>query len=274
MTIPTIPDNFYKFLVLLGIFLIGYALVEEKEITNSYNNKRLDFNLSIDSFTLKKLSYIHNRDKTVSKAGAIAKHHKIKNPISISDSTFAINYVYSLNDNNELALADTFNLLYQEIEDANFQLTMQDTLSDIKKDALKEAESELNDGEAKIIAPIMVLGAILLLGGAIGLMWQQNIQDEILKNQLGGKNKYYKYCQSCGRKFSSMRENGKNSDGTINIAFCVTCYSDGKFTEPDLTYIEFLKKGEDERKKMSRWKRATILTRFEKLERWNKDEYS
>ena len=74
-----------------------------------------------------------------------------------------------------------------------------------------------------------------MIFGLIGMMRFQDIQDELLKRQLSDKPKAHKFCQSCGKKFSSIRLNSKNSDGTTNLAFCTDCYKDGQFVENELT---------------------------------------
>ena len=39
-----------------------------------------------------------------------------------------------------------------------------------------------------------------------------------------------KICQSCGMPMVTKEEFGTNSDGSVNIDYCVYCFKDGKFT--------------------------------------------
>jgi Putative zinc ribbon domain len=49
------------------------------------------------------------------------------------------------------------------------------------------------------------------------------------------------FCQSCGMPFSrDERGGGTNADGSRNKEFCSHCYSDGRFTEPNLSVEEMM----------------------------------
>ncbi|MFN5024385.1 MAG: zinc ribbon domain-containing protein [Bacteroidota bacterium] len=62
----------------------------------------------------------------------------------------------------------------------------------------------------------------------------QKLSEELIKVDLDNKSKKYKYCQSCGKNYSAMRLNGKDKNGNYNPAFCIDCYDNGEFKEPDL----------------------------------------
>ena len=42
-------------------------------------------------------------------------------------------------------------------------------------------------------------------------------------------------CQSCAMPLDSDDVHGTNADGTLNDEYCVYCYKDGQFTQPDMT---------------------------------------
>jgi hypothetical protein len=49
----------------------------------------------------------------------------------------------------------------------------------------------------------------------------------------------YKNCQSCGMPMKKdPQQGGTNADGTKNSIYCSYCYSNGAFTEPDMTMVE------------------------------------
>ncbi len=48
-------------------------------------------------------------------------------------------------------------------------------------------------------------------------------------------------CQSCGMPLSEEFGNlGTNADGTTTSEYCIFCFSDGKFTNPDQTLEEMI----------------------------------
>jgi hypothetical protein len=47
-------------------------------------------------------------------------------------------------------------------------------------------------------------------------------------------------CQSCARPLIRKEDFGTNADGTRNEDYCSTCFSEGKFTRPDLTREEMI----------------------------------
>lgn len=49
-------------------------------------------------------------------------------------------------------------------------------------------------------------------------------------------------CQSCGTPIVKEEEFGTNADGTRNYDYCINCYQNGKFTEPDITMEEMIEK--------------------------------
>ncbi|MDD3649441.1 MAG: zinc ribbon domain-containing protein [Candidatus Hydrothermia bacterium] len=49
-------------------------------------------------------------------------------------------------------------------------------------------------------------------------------------------------CQSCGTPFTKESEFGTNRDGTKNYEYCINCYKDGRFTDPDITLEEMIEK--------------------------------
>lgn len=43
------------------------------------------------------------------------------------------------------------------------------------------------------------------------------------------------FCQSCGMPLSKSTDFGTNSEGYRINAYCINCYRDGTFTEPQIT---------------------------------------
>lgn len=47
-----------------------------------------------------------------------------------------------------------------------------------------------------------------------------------------------KICQSCGMPLSEKNIIATNKDGSLTQDYCIYCYKDGNFTEPDITMQE------------------------------------
>lgn len=47
------------------------------------------------------------------------------------------------------------------------------------------------------------------------------------------------FCNSCGRPMGK-KDYGTNKDGSSNMDYCIDCFKDGEFTEPDITLNEMI----------------------------------
>ncbi|MCD4821999.1 MAG: zinc ribbon domain-containing protein [Methanococcoides sp.] len=48
------------------------------------------------------------------------------------------------------------------------------------------------------------------------------------------------FCQSCGMPLGKDEDFGTNADGIKNDEYCLYCYQNGKFTQPDITLEEMI----------------------------------
>lgn len=48
------------------------------------------------------------------------------------------------------------------------------------------------------------------------------------------------FCQSCGMPLGKYEDFGANADGTKSDEYCLYCYQNGKFTQPDITLEEMI----------------------------------
>lgn len=272
MTLPSIPDNLYKLFILVGIFCLGYGYIEDNRNSDTYFSKVNIFNTSIDSLDIEIIKIDHQRKNLSKVADFLSKRNNVPNPIKNNDSLIIFKQTITGNK-IEVTVSDTLSKLWDEYKEAEFEIELFNKQLRIRKEALKQAKEEYNVGE-ETNKWINIMGGICLIFGLIGMMRFQDIQDELLKRQLSDKPKAHKFCQSCGRKFSAIRQNSKNSDGTINLAFCTACYVEGHFTEQELTREEFLKRSAKEIKKRKTWLgRKLISSRLKNLERWDTDDY-
>jgi hypothetical protein len=272
MTLPSLPDNLYKLFILAGIFCLAYGYIEDSNSNDKYWSKVDIFNGRIDSINIEITKFAHQREKLSKVANLLSKRNNVPNPIEINDSIIVFTQAVK-GDKKEVSVSDSLSKLWKEYKEAEFNITLFNKQLDKKKQELKQAKDEYNAAKETNIW-VNITGGMCLIFGLIGMMWFQAIQDELLKRQLSDKPKIYRYCQSCGKKFSSVRPNSKNSDGSVNSAFCSSCFSDGQFMEAELTKDEFQKRAIKEVQKRKTWfGRKLLSTRLKNLERWDSDEY-
>lgn len=272
MTLPSIPDNLYKLFILAGVFCLAYGYIEDNHNSDKYFSKVDFFNSSIDSLDIEVMKIEHQREKLSKVADFLSKRNNISNPIKSNDSLVIFTQTI-VGAKKEVSVSDSLSKLWDEYKEAQFKIDLFNKQLKIRKETLNQAKEEYKATE-ETNKWINLTGGICLIFGLIGMMRFQDIQDELLKRQLSDKPKAHKFCQSCGKKFSSIRLNSKNSDGTTNLAFCTDCYKDGQFVENELTKEEFLKRAAIEAKKRKTWLgRKLISGRLKNLERWDTDEY-
>jgi hypothetical protein len=51
-----------------------------------------------------------------------------------------------------------------------------------------------------------------------------------------------KFCQSCSMPLESAEQFGTNANGSKNEEYCLYCYKDGKFINPEITMEEMIDK--------------------------------
>ncbi len=79
-------------------------------------------------------------------------------------------------------------------------------------------------------------------------------------------------CQSCGMPMMKQELFGTESDGSKSTDYCIRCYSDGSFTEPDITMEQMIEKVTGymvEKMKMERPQAEGMAKMFiPRLKRW------
>ena len=48
-------------------------------------------------------------------------------------------------------------------------------------------------------------------------------------------NSNQQFCQSCGMPLAEAKQFGTENDDSKNQEYCIYCYKEGKFTDPDIT---------------------------------------
>ena len=82
-----------------------------------------------------------------------------------------------------------------------------------------------------------------------------------------------KFCQSCSMPLED-KVLGKNADGSKNAFYCIYCYENGKFTDPDITMDQMIDKCAEIMSKMEKMNIEEAKSILEKsipnLKRWQK----
>ena len=81
------------------------------------------------------------------------------------------------------------------------------------------------------------------------------------------------FCQSCGMPLSQPELFGTEADGSKSEKYCVYCYKDGKYTQPDATLeqmIEISAKGWSDQDPSVTYEQAKAQMKqaLPQLERW------
>ncbi len=81
------------------------------------------------------------------------------------------------------------------------------------------------------------------------------------------------FCNSCGRPIL-RKEKGTNADGSPNEDYCIDCFQNGEFTEPDINVNEMIIKTAKkmlEKNPTLREEEATglLINFIPNLKRWN-----
>ena len=268
MNIPLIPDKFYKLLVYLGIGLIIYAWVSRQNDYQVYEKKRIEFNVEIKKIE-NQSKYLDLELKDIySEADYLSKKNAIKNPLSITDTSYKFSQVL-IGNYIEKNVSDSIMKLLSKYDQKNKEFRLKNDELLIKKYELEELKGSLVEIET-FSMQMMVIGSILaFIGSFLWFAYEFN-ENEILRRQNLDKPSFSSYCQSCGKYFNSMIRYGTEDNGQKNYHFCSNCYSNGCFTEKELTLPELKEKLKKELilKKRSKLMIRIILNRLSNLERW------
>lgn len=265
-----IPDKLYKLLTLIGLILIGYSFYNTEFIEQKYFSE-IDKHREIkDSLLLSEMIIKNEKETLIKISNSLSKKYDVKNPITYSDSTVSFNRILS-GPKNDLAVSDSLNNLWNDYLTNSFKLDLISKKLEFSKKYLDEEEN-LKKAYFDNYNEIRNFGFFIFLLGI--LLWSADIpalqKDRKLIKQ---GDKIYSFCQSCGKKFSSVLKYGTNKDKSKNYAFCNCCYKKGKFTNPNLTKEEFIETSMESIKKRNWLYKRILKNRLNDLERWSENIY-
>ncbi|GAA6766482.1 hypothetical protein AAFH68_24240 [Flavobacterium sp. CGRL1] len=272
MTLPTIPDNYYKLFLYSGLVIIAYCFVNSFESQKSYNIKVDSSNSYIDTLKIKRIYQEKEKKILIEISDDLSRRYNITNPIKATDSTASFNYIIK-GTKEEIIVSDSIKKLWNKYINGNFEIDLLDTKIDMIKKNLSN-DKDFFENQQYFYFGLAIFGALLGFVGIHGMEKLQKFQETLIQLDISSKDIKYKFCQSCGKNFNSLRLNGKNKDGEVNYAFCSDCFNKGKFTESIKNKEEFDSIVDEELKKCTNKKEKEALEkRFKLLERWNSDDY-
>ncbi|MBN2379269.1 zinc ribbon domain-containing protein [candidate division WOR-3 bacterium] len=87
----------------------------------------------------------------------------------------------------------------------------------------------------------VALGALTFLGFAAGCKSKEPVEEPV--DTTAAVTPEVPICQSCAMPLTKPEDFGTEADGSPSKDYCIYCYADGKFTNPEMTMeqmIEFL----------------------------------
>lgn len=263
-----IPDSIPKLFVLIGIIGLAVGFYVEKELTEDYYTKFDKFAEIQDLVKLESYIVDLELDNLIERSKQLSKIYNLENPISEKDSTITFNQTF-FGDKKKVELTDSLSPYWDNYIKKKKKLDILNKRREIKSRNI-DSEEKLMNSRREFYSTFSIIGSIILVSGLFSWAIEGSSKSKRLIKQ---SDKLYDNCQSCGHNFSSIRHYGSENDKTENFAFCIDCYKNGEFQEPDLTREDFLKRKKEILKKSNWFTRRILMVRFRNLERWNKNNY-
>lgn len=270
--IPSIPDKFYKLLVLLGIILIGFSFYTIKENEKNYFNKIDTYNNIVSELKILELEIENEENKLIDYDDDISIKYNVKKSIK-KNKNGKISFTYTvLGEKNSLIASKLMTIKWDNYEAKNFKFKILNQKRENYATYLKDVEKHklLLEDEC---SDYLLAGIILFSLGLITWLTEDSLINSINEFNKNKKinEKLYTNCQSCGMRFSSARFYGKNKDESNSNAFCEDCYQNGEFTEPELTLEQVKEKAKPFIK--TNFLGRSKLNHLNRLERFNRNKY-
>jgi hypothetical protein len=271
MTVPNLPDNIHKFLLIAGLVLIVYSFFEYQKTTKNYNSAIDEYHKLADNAEILILENEYALEKMERKANFLSKKYDIENPISNNDTIVSFTRKIT-GTQKELEVSETMNELWNSYTNQKLQLKIEKTKFKRLDKNIKFTKKENSELE-NFYMFLSFLGASLLYTGYNKWKKEQKNRDTLINYEIIEKGKIFTNCQSCGKTFSSIVKYGLLENLKKQFAFCSNCYDKGKFIE-NLTREDFeLMKKEAVEKQNNWFSKRLISQRFDNLERWNENNY-
>jgi hypothetical protein len=242
MGLSFLPDKLYKICIYIGTGLLIYSGVNLLEKSEKLDEEIIKYTVGIKKHNIERdhLKDVSNSIRV--QADNLSKLYSVKNPLTISDSGYIL--VKTLKGNkNAVLLSDSITSI---IKESKFEASL--SAIKTKDEELSEKLYEIDfkkdnmDEYNKILNIFVFFGLLFFFGGGIWGFVKELADEELSKRQNINIPTYSNQCQSCGSRFNSIVKYGKEADGNRNYHFCENCYTNGTFTNPELTISEMQSK--------------------------------
>lgn len=273
MTIPNLPtDNLYKFIALTGIFLFLFAIIYPEYRHQEISNEMTLIDGEISKLDLEKEKIKDKQKELKNQIERLDKECNCGTKSIVNDSVIIRTVI--LDGSKELLdLSNSIDQLVEQWKDLNRQLSSKMIDIITREKVLINKQKEINDyqKEAETYIPISLI--ISFIGFIAWYEKTQSIQDKLLKEQY---QEYLSnaYCQSCGIYLKHQDFYASlDKEEQRKTKYCTTCYKDGIFIEPDLTYEQMKKRVKERCLKLgfNKFQTFIYLLRLKKLFRWQKN---
>jgi len=269
MKIPNLPtDNLYKFIALTGVFLFVISIFYPEYELRKIRDEIIQFNGEVILLNYEKENAKLKLEQIESEIKRLDEKMGNNSVSFISDSLIVRTRVIDGPD-EIVNLSNRIDILLNEWTDLNQELDRKKIEIGTKSELIDSKTEDLSEINEVIPDFVGISFAIALLGFIFWYNLTQRHQDKLLKEQAF---QYIKTsnCQSCGMKLSNQTEYYKLSEEEKKFNYCHSCYSNGRFTEPDLTVKEMKEKVKNRCKELGigRFRTAIIVGKIASLERW------
>lgn len=273
MNLPSLPDNLHKAVFAIGLLCIGLAYYEYDRSYNKSDKERkhVEEMLTETFFQEKRVRHMeYDFELLCFKTEVRFCIDSLYEKSETGELTY-----YGIMDGSEdvMLASDSLENFWKDIRTERDKVDSLQYVEDLAKDEYFY-NLDLFKTRSDITLYFGLFGLFLSLIG-VRRWWKiQSIQDEIIRSGLPSTKTEPNFCQSCARNFSFNVDYGSKSDKSKSDIFCSDCMKNGEFTD----YMTIEKLNELKRVELAkctnRKERKNLQERFEKLKRWNLNEYS
>lgn len=276
MTMPSIPDNYYKFCLYLSLIIFAFLYTVQYERLRSSVTSMPNQILSLDSLQVKlkykkkELTQLEKKLDSGQDSVEVMMREievdtaKLDNKIILKNAQLKYKKTKEVHKRNQALLKD-LNTLEDEVNFISTNISITDYHN-------KQSYNFFRINLLSYASMLLIAGVSLLIGIS-GIQKHQKQQDLVLKSQSSNLIVSSTYCESCGKNFNPIIIHGTNEDGTKSNHFCQWCYDKGKFVEVELTQQTVLDRI-IQKNSPSPQELKKITKRIMALERWKKDSYT
>lgn len=261
--LPSIPENLYQVLFIIGISVFGYSFVQQRTAKESYFQKATTYNSISFENKLLQNDLSDKRAELIDYSSNISLKYQAKNPIEHTDSTISITSVLR-GEKNDVIVSDLVQGKWKDYLKSKKAFNVADLKGSNRQENIEDEMDKLQS-DVDMYSYAMPAAALIMVIGLIGLISNQITKDQILRSQLKSP---YAFCQSCYKGFGATVQRAKFNDGEVNFCYCNECFSNNDFTDPNLKPIDVIIENINSKSDTDWIDRKGIAFQVKRLRRW------